>query len=185
MDYITILAIALSLSFDTFAVSLSYGVVRNQIIFSQATGVAIVFAIFQGGLTIGGFFFGSIISGGFRSADYWIAFGFLLFLGVKMIIQGLREGKEEIKDYGNPLMLFTAAIATSIDAFAVGVSFALLNVHIWSAGMLISAVTFIASMTAIRIGKSAGERLGSKVEVLGGIILIGIGLKILIENQLL
>jgi manganese efflux pump family protein len=65
------------------------------------------------------------------------------------------------------------------------VSFALLNVHIWSAGMLISAVTFIASMTAIRIGKSAGERLGSKVEVLGGIILIGIGLKILIEHQLL
>jgi manganese efflux pump family protein len=60
MDYITILAIALSLSFDTFAVSLSYGVVRNQIIFSQATGVAIVFAIFQGGLTVGGFFFGSI-----------------------------------------------------------------------------------------------------------------------------
>jgi manganese efflux pump family protein len=185
MDYITILAIALSLSFDTFAVSLSYGVVRNQIIFRQATRVAVVFAIFQGGLTIGGYFFGSIISGTLRSADHWIAFGFLLFLGVKMIIQGMKEEKEELKDYSNPIMLFTAAIATSIDAFAVGVSFALLNVQIWSAGILIAAVTFIASMTAIRIGKSAGERLGSRVEILGGIILITIGLKILIEHQLL
>jgi manganese efflux pump family protein len=185
MDYITILAIALSLSFDTFAVSMSYGVVRNQIIFMQATRVAVVFAIFQGGLTVTGYFMASFLSGALRSADHWVAFSFLVFLGVKMIIQGMKEEKEEIRDYSNPLVLCTAAIATSIDAFAVGVSFALLNVQIWSAGILIAAVTFIASMTAIRIGKSAGERLGSKVEVLGGIILVGIGLKILIEHQLL
>lgn len=181
MDYITILAIALGLSLDTFAVSLSYGVVRNGIIFRQATRVAGVFAIFQGGLTVAGYFLGSVIAGAFSGTGHLIAFGFLLFLGIKMIVEGSRPEKDEIKDYSNPFLLCSAAIATSIDAFAVGISLALLNVQIWGAGTLIAAVTFIASMTAIRIGKSAGERLGNRVEILGGIILIGIGLKILIE----
>ena len=81
------------------------------------------------------------------------------------------------------LVLFTIALGTSIDAFAVGISFALLSVAIWQAGIIIGAVTFLASMTAIRIGKSAGERLGNKVEIVGGLILIGIGLKIFIEHM--
>ena len=182
MDYITILAIALGLSFDTFAVSLSYGVVRNEIIFRQATRVAVVFAIFQGGLTVAGYFLGSLVSDAASGADHWIAFVLLLFLGGKMIIEGIREKKEEVKDYNNPLLLCTAAIATSIDAFAVGVSLAFLQVEIWGAGVLIGFVTFLASMIAIRIGKSAGERLGNRVEVLGGIILIAIGVKILVEH---
>lgn len=182
MDYVTILAIALGLSFDTFAVSLSYGVVRNGIIFRQATGVAIVFAFFQGGLTIAGYFLGSIVSGILNEADHWIAFGLLLFLGGKMIMEGLKTDREEIKDYSNPVMLCTAAFATSIDAFAVGISLALLSVGIWGAGILIGVITFLASMTAIRIGKSAGEKLGNRVEILGGLILIVIGLKILLEH---
>lgn len=182
MDYITILAIALGLSFDTFAVSLSYGVVRNGIIFSQATRVATVFAFFQGGLTVAGYFIGSFVSGTVKEADHWIAFGLLLFLGGKMLIEAMKQEKDEAQDYSNPVMLCTAAIATSIDAFAVGVSLALLSVKIWGAGFLIGAVTFIASMMAIRIGKSAGEKLGSKVEMLGGLILIAIGIKILLEH---
>jgi len=184
MDYITLLAIALSLSFDTFAVSVSYGVVRNGIIFRQATHVAIVFALFQGGLTVAGYFLGSMVSGVIKDADHWVAFGLLLFLGGKMIIQGLREKIEEVKDYSNPLVLCTAAVATSIDAFAVGVSLAFLAIEIWRAGILIGFVTFLASMIAIRIGKSAGERLGNRVEILGGIILIAIGIKILLEHLL-
>ncbi|HEX2968014.1 MAG TPA: manganese efflux pump MntP family protein [Bacteroidales bacterium] len=184
MDYLTILAIALGLSFDTFAVSLSYGVVRNGIIFRQASRVALVFAAFQGGLTVAGYFLGSFVSGLLSEADHWIAFGLLLFLGGKMIFEGFREDNEEVKDYGNPFILCTAAVATSIDAFAVGVSLALLRIEIWGAGILIGAVTFLASMTAIRIGKSAGERLGSKVEILGGLMLIGIGIKILMEHLL-
>lgn len=182
MDYITLLAIALGLSFDTFAVSLSYGVVRNGIIFRQATRVAIVFALFQGGFTVTGYFLGSFLSGAMKEADHWIAFGLLLFLGGKMIYEGMKQEKEELQDYSNPVMLCTAAIATSVDAFAVGVSLALLSVKIWGAGFLIGAVTFIASMMAIRIGKSAGEKLGSKVEILGGLILIAIGFKILLEH---
>jgi manganese efflux pump family protein len=185
MDYFTILAIALGLSFDTFAVSFSYGVIRSRILFGQATKFAVVLAIFQGGLTVAGYFLGAIISNALKAVDHWIALGLLSFLGIKMIVEGLRKTQEEEKkDYSNTFVLLTIALGTSIDAFAVGISFALLDVKIWESGILIGAVTFLASMTAIRIGKSAGERLGNKVEIIGGLILISIGLKIFIEHML-
>ena len=185
MDNFTILAIALGLSFDTFAVSLSYGVIRNGILFRQATWVAIVLAVFQGGLTVAGYFLGSIISGTLKATDHWIALGLLSFLGIKMIVEGLKRTRDEgPKDFGSTIVLLTIALGTSIDAFAVGISFALLDVMIWEAGILIGAVTFLASMAAIRIGKSAGERLGNKVEIIGGVILIAIGFKIFLEHLL-
>jgi putative Mn2+ efflux pump MntP len=185
MDYFTILVIAIGLSFDTFAVSLSYGVVRSKILFRQASRIAIVLAVFQGGLTVAGYFLGSIVSDVLKATDHWIALGLLSFLGIKMIIEGLRKTKnEETKDFSSTIVLLTIALGTSIDAFAVGISFALLDVKIWEAGVVISAVTFLASMTAIRIGKSAGVRLGNKVEIIGGLLLIAIGLKIFIEHIL-
>jgi manganese efflux pump family protein len=183
MDYFTIIAIALGLSFDTFAVSLSYGVIRNGILFRQATRVAIVLALFQGGLTIAGYFLGSIISGQIKAMDHWVALFLLGFLGIKMIVEGLKKNTDEKgKDFSKTIILLTIALGTSIDAFAVGISFALLDVKIWEAGVLIGAVTFLASMTAIRIGKSAGERLGNKIEIFGGLILVAIGLKIFLEH---
>jgi manganese efflux pump family protein len=186
MDNFTILAIALGLSFDTFAVSLSMGVVRNKILFRQAAEIAVVLAIFQGGLTIGGYFLGSIISNALKATDHWVALLLLSFLGIKMIIEGIRSHGEEAgnRDFSSRLVLFTIAVGTSIDAFAVGISFAILNVQIWKAGTLIGMVTFLASMTAIRIGKSAGGRLGNKVEIVGGLILIAIGIKIFLEHIL-
>jgi putative Mn2+ efflux pump MntP len=185
MDYFTILAVAIGLSFDIFAVSLTYGVVRNGIVFRQASGVAIILALFQGGLTVAGYFLGSIISSALKATDHWIALGLLGFLGIKMIIEGLKNnGGAESRDFNKTLVLFTIALGTSIDAFAVGISFAILNVKIWSSGIIIGAVTFLASMIAIRIGKSAGERLGKKVEILGGLILIAIGFKIFLEHVL-
>jgi len=185
MDYFTILIIALSLSFDTFAVSLSYGVIRNGILFRQALWIAIVFALFQGGLTIAGYYLGSIISDDLKAADHWIALGLLSFLGAKMIIEGLKKREaEKTKDFNSTLVLLTIAIGTSIDAFAVGISFALLDVKIWEAGIVISTVTFLASMAAIRIGISAGKRLGNKVEIIGGLLLIAIGIKIFLEHMM-
>jgi putative Mn2+ efflux pump MntP len=185
MDIFTILAIALGLSFDTFAVSLSYGVIRSGILFHQASRIAIVLAVFQGGLTVAGYFLGSIISVALKATDHWIALIVLSFLGIKMIVEGRRKNNvQETKDFSSTIVLITIALGTSIDAFAVGVSFALLEVKIWISGILIGAVTFIASMTAIRIGKSAGGRLGNKVEILGGLILIAIGLKIFLEHIL-
>jgi len=185
MDYVTILAIATGLSFDTFAASLSYGVVRYRILFRQAVRVAVILALFQGGLTVAGYFIGAIISNALKAVDHWVALALLAFLGIKMIVEGLRKGDQrESMDYSKLMVLFTIALGTSIDAFAVGISFALLDVKIWTSGIIIALVTFLASMTAIRIGKSAGETLGHKVEIIGGIMLIAIGIKIFLEHML-
>ena len=186
MDNFTILAVALGLSFDTFAVSLSLGFVRNTILFRQASEIAIILALFQGGLTVLGYFLGSIISSSLKATDHWVALLLLTFLGIKMIIEGKKRSEDDTvsRDFSSRLVLFTIALGTSIDAFAVGISFALLDVRIWKAGILIGMVTFIASMTAIRIGKSAGGRLGNKVEIIGGMILIAIGIKIFLEHFL-
>lgn len=185
MDYVTIIAVALGLCFDTFAVSLSCGMVQSGILFRQAVRVAFIFALFQGGLTFAGYFLGSLVSEALQSIDHWIALALLSFLGIKMIIEGLKHEDQKVPvDYTSSRILMTLAIGTSIDAFAVGISFALLDVIIWISGLIIGTVTFLASMTAIRIGKSAGEKLGQKVEIAGGIILIAIGIKIFLEHIL-
>ncbi len=185
MDFITIVAVALGLSFDTFAVSLSYGVVRNRILFRQAVRIALILAVFQAGLLVIGYFLGSVVSEIIKAADHWIALALLSFLGIRMIVEGIKKKEEdEMRDYTKTSTLLAIAVGTSIDAFAVGISFALLDIMIWISGIIIGAVTFLASMTAIRIGKSAGERLGQKVEIIGGIILFAIGIKIFLEHML-
>jgi putative Mn2+ efflux pump MntP len=183
MDFITIIGIALGLSFDTFAVSLSCGVVESKMRFKNAIRIALMLALFQGAMPVLGYFLGSTVSQHIGKLDHWVAFGLLMILGTRMVIEGLKkEDDREPVDFRKLSVLLTMAVGTSIDAFAVGISFAFLNVKIWSAGLLIGTVTFLASMTAIRIGKSAGSRLGSRVEILGGIILAAIGTKILIEH---
>jgi putative Mn2+ efflux pump MntP len=185
MDYLTIIGIAVGLCFDTFAVSLSFGVIQFKVLFRQAVRLALILAIFQGGMTVAGFFLGSIVSNTLKAVDHWIALGLLSILGIKMIIEGLKKQEmKEITDYSKPLVILTIALGTSIDAFAVGISFAFLDVKIWSAGIIIGAVTFLASMVAIRIGKSAGEKLGQRVEIVGGLILVAIGIKIFLEHIL-
>lgn len=183
MDLITITAIGLGLSFDSFAVSLSCGVIESRIRFRNAMRIAFILALFQGGLTVLGFFIGSTVSGSIQKYDHWVAFLLLMFLGIRMIIGGLKDGAERQPiDINRWPVVLTMAVGTSIDAFAVGISFALLRVQIWTAGLIIGTVTFLASMTAIRIGKSAGSRLGSRVEIIGGIILAAIGVRILVEH---
>jgi putative Mn2+ efflux pump MntP len=185
MDFITIVAVAIGLSFDTFAVSISYGVIRSRILFRQAVRIALALAVFQAGLLVIGYFLGSFVSEIIKAADHWIALALLSFLGIRMIVEGIkRKEEDEMRDYTKTSTLLAVAVGTSIDAFAVGISFALLDIMIWISGIIIGAVTFLASMTAIRIGKSAGERLGQKVEIIGGIILFAIGVKIFLEHML-
>jgi putative Mn2+ efflux pump MntP len=185
MDFITIVAVAIGLSFDTFAVSLSYGVIQNKILFKQAVRFALMLAVFQAGFLMIGYFLGSFVSDIMKAADHWVALILLSVLGIRMLIEGLKKKeKDEIRDYSSTITLITIAIGTSIDAFAVGISFALLSIRIWNSAVIIGTVTFLASMIAIRIGKSAGERLGNKVEIIGGLILIAIGVKIFLEHTL-
>jgi manganese efflux pump family protein len=180
MDIVTLLLVALGLSFDSFAISLTCGVVEDKIIFRAAVRMAFIMAFFQGGFTVVGFFLGSIVSSRLESVDHWIAMGLLGFLGARMVINGLwpdkNGNKNDITSFPN---IVTMAVGTSIDALAVGVSFAFLALNIWYAGFIIGAVTFLASMTAIRLGKSAGKKLGPRTEIIGGVILIAIGLRIL------
>lgn len=183
MGLYTLLAIAVGLSFDTFAVSLTFGVVQSQIKFFKALSVAFIMALFQGGLPVAGFFLGSLISRYASAMDHWVAFILLAILGGRMIYEGIRDNKTgNLHNIMKPSIVFAMAIGTSIDAFAVGVSFAFLKADIWFSAVIIGGVTFVASMIAIRIGKSAGPKLGSGVEILGGVILIAIGVKILLDH---
>jgi len=185
MDLITLFFVALGLSFDSFAISLTCGVIEDRIVFWSATKVAFIMAFFQGGFTVLGFFLGSVVSTTLGSYDHWVAMGLLSYLGVRMIIGGMKPELIRVRsDITSLPNIITMAVGTSIDALAVGVSFAFLSINIWFSGFLIGAVTFFASMVAIRIGKSAGKKLGPRVEVAGGIILVAIGLKILIEHLL-
>ncbi len=185
MDLLTIIAVAIGLSFDTFAVSLSFGVIQNRMLFIQALKVAFVMAFSQAGFLVAGYFAGSIISEFIKAADHWVALILLSFLGIRMVVEGLKDSENnKIIDCTKPLTLISAAVSTSIDAFAVGISFALLEIRIWISGIIIGIVTFLASMTAIRIGKSAAGRLDRKVLFVGGLILIAIGIKIFLEHTL-
>jgi putative Mn2+ efflux pump MntP len=185
MDLITLLLVALGLSFDSFAISLTCGVVEDKIGFWSAIKVAIIMAFFQGGFTVAGFFLGSVVSTELGIYDHWIAMVLLGFLGIRMIFNGLRPNPEiKRSDITSLPNIITMSVGTSIDALAVGVSFAFLSINIWLSGCVIGAVTFLASMTAIRLGKAAGKKLGSRVEIAGGLILVGIGLKIFLEHLL-
>jgi putative Mn2+ efflux pump MntP len=183
MDTVTITGIALGLSFDTFAVSLSCGVAESRIRFSEAVTIALILALFQGVLPVIGYFLGSTVSRYISRVDHWVAFGLLMILGIRMVAEGLKRDDKKVSfNFRKLSVLFTLAVGTSIDSFAVGISFAFLGVRIWFAGLIIGTVTFLASMTAIRIGKSAGPRLGSWAEILGGVILAAVGTKILIAH---
>ncbi len=185
MDIITIFLIAIGLSFDTFAVSVSTGLVIKQIKFKQALKVAFVLAFLQTAMPLIGWFAGKQISSLIESFDHWLAFVLLFILGVKMIIESFK--KEEDKTNFNPLkfsVLIGMGIATSIDALVVGVSFAFIKTNIWLALALIGFITFLVAMLGMLFGKNVGNKFGKKFEILGGLILISIGVKILISHIL-
>ena len=184
MDFITLLIIAIGLSFDTFAVSVSTGLTICEIRLWQAVRVAIVLAIFQAAMPLIGWILGTQVASYINEYDHWIAFGLLTILGGKMIYESFKE-KEEEKKF-NPLkltVLIGMAIATSIDALVVGVSFAFFkDLNIYWTILIIGAVTFLVAMIGMLFGKKVGNRFGTKMEIIGGLILIGIGLKILISH---
>ena len=185
MDILTLFALAVGLSFDTFAVSLSFGITRNGISFREAMKIAIIMAVFQGGFPVAGYFLGSVVSGYVVVLDHWIALALLSGLGGKMILDGLKRDPEcAPRDITRFRVLLALSVGTSIDAFAVGVSLAFISVGIWHSALVIGVVTFLASMTAIRIGKAAASRLGPGIEIAGRIILILIGIKIVLEHTL-
>ncbi|MBN1649780.1 MAG: manganese efflux pump [Bacteroidales bacterium] len=184
MDFVTLFLIAIGLSFDSFAVSLANGLSIKRLspwlIFKSSANLA----LFQGAMPLIGYY----IAIGFQKTivdyDHWIAFLLLSLIGSKMIYESLakKEAVEKNKDQLSKIKLVIQGIGTSIDALAIGVSFALLEIAILKPVIIIFSVTFIASLIGIQLGKNYGKKLGSKMEMIGGIILIAIGIKILIEH---
>jgi putative Mn2+ efflux pump MntP len=187
MDILTVLILAIGLSMDSFAVSIGCGLAEQKISFRHAARISFSLAFFQGILPIAGWYMGTEIKGFVEGVDHWIAFLLLVFLGGKMIIESLKnDDSGESLDIYSWKRIITISIATSIDALVVGFSYALASTrNIFAGALIIGAVTFFFAMLGIRIGKDVGYSFGSKVEMLGGIILIGIGLKILIQHTLI
>ena len=183
MELLTIFLIAISLSFDTFAVSISSGLILKRIDFINATKIALTMAIFQALMPVLGWLAGAGIKQYAESSDHWIAFFILALLGGKMIYESYASNPGE-RDF-NPLdlkVMIGMAIATSIDALVVGFSFALLDYKILISVFIIGAVTYIVAMLGMLFGKNIGSSMGRRMEMIGGIMLMLIGLKILIEH---
>lgn len=186
MEIITIVFLAIGLSFDSFAVSVCSGLNLPHIRFFQATKIAIFLAVFQSFMPLLGWLVGNSVKSVIEPVDHWIAFGLLSLIGGKMIIESFVS--TENREIKNPLhirVILTLSLATSIDALAVGFSFATLLDKIVLAVVVIGVVTFIASMLGILLGKKTGPKINKYAEIAGGLILIFIGLKILIEHMLL
>lgn len=186
MEIITIVFLAIGLSFDSFAVSVCSGLNLPHIRFFQATKIAIFLAVFQSFMPLLGWLVGNSVKSVIEPVDHWIAFGLLSLIGGKMIIESfVSTENSEIKNPLDIRVILTLSLATSIDALAVGFSFATLLDKIVLAVVVIGVVTFIASMLGILLGKKTGPKINKYAEIAGGLILIFIGLKILIEHMLL
>jgi manganese efflux pump family protein len=182
MHFVTILLIAIGLSFDTFAVSVSSGVVLPKITFREGIRIAIVLAFFQALMPLIGWGAGKGIVTYAKEIDHWIAFILLLGLGAKMIYESFSNKEGEKFNPLNLKVRIGMAIATSIDALIVGFGFAFLEYRILYSTCIIGSITFIVSMLGLLFGKKVGAKLGKRMEIIGGIILIGIGVKILVEH---
>lgn len=182
-EIITFFLIGIGLSFDSFAVSISCGLVRKEIRFIQACLIAASLAFFQALFPAIGWFIGISVKNLIVSVDHWIAFGLLMIVGLKMIFEGIKANSK-LQDFNpfKPLILISLSIATSIDALVVGLSYGFLDTQILFPVLIIGFITFVASMLGILFGKNIPAKRSRQTIVLGGIILIGIGTKILIEH---
>lgn len=183
MEILTIVFLAIGLSFDSFAVSVCSGLNLPHIRFFQAAKIAIFLAVFQALMPLIGWLVGNSMKSIIEPVDHWLAFGLLVLIGGKMIIESLAStGQREIKNPLHLKVILLLSLATSIDALAVGFSFATLLDKIIIAVFIIGAITFIAAMLGILLGKKMGPKVSRYAEITGGLILIAIGLKILIEH---
>jgi putative Mn2+ efflux pump MntP len=183
VQLITILFIAVGLAMDAFAVSVVAGGVHKDLRVRHALRMALFFGGFQTFMPVVGFFAGLGLKEYIKAFDHWIAFGLLCLVGGKMIYESFRlEAAEKNRDPSDLLTLLALSLATSIDALAVGITLSLLQASLALAVTIIGLVTFGLSCAGVFLGKRFGHLLDSKAEILGGLILIAIGVKILIEH---
>ena len=186
MGIVELLLTAIALSMDAFAVSVCKGLGMRRMRYDQALVISLYFGVFQALMPLVGWLLGTSFSRYIQAFDHWIAFVLLAFLGGKMLWDvfhekedGEQESAERRLDHRE---LFMLAIATSIDALAVGIAFACLDVNIWSSVSIIGVTTLVISFAGVWIGNRFGNRFQKKAEIAGGLVLILIGVKILAEH---
>ncbi len=189
MGVIEIFLIGVGLSMDAFAVAICKGLAMRKVNKKQCFVIALFFGGFQALMPFLGWALGSQFADKIKAIDHWIAFILLLYIGGKMVIEAIKERKEEDKvEVMDPPLdikeLFILAIATSIDALAVGITFSFLNVNIVEAISVIGCTTFVISAVGVFIGNIFGNKYKTKAEIVGGLILIFIGAKILVEHMM-
>ena len=184
MDILTIFLIAVGLAMDAFAASITKGLTFKKNRRKSAIFLASLFGGFQMLMPVIGWAAGLSFKDVIVGIDHWIAFGLLSFIGVKMIYESSKNGDNKKEDNIKLSSAFILAVATSIDALMVGVSFAFLEISIALPIALIGAVTFLLSFVGFIFGYGIGKLFGKKIEILGGVILILIGIRILIEHLL-
>ena len=182
MDFVTLLTLAVGLAMDAFAVSICKGLAMREKVLKKGIIVGLWFGGFQALMPTIGFFLGTQFKDQITSIDHWIAFVLLGLIGINMVKEALSNDEEQADDSIAVKEMFMLAVATSIDALAVGITFAFLNVHIVSAASIIGVCTFLISFAGVKIGNIFGTKYKSKAELAGGIILILLGFKILFEH---
>ncbi|TKJ38845.1 MAG: hypothetical protein CEE38_03865 [Planctomycetes bacterium B3_Pla] len=185
MDYITIVVIAVGLAMDAFVVSIVSGSAYKQLRIRHALRIALFFGGFQAFMPLIGSLAGLTLREYIESCHCWIAFGLLTAVGTKMIYESFKiKSVEENFDPSNIFVLLVLSVATSIDALAVGITLSLIAGSIITAAVIIGLITFVLSYLGVFIGKKFGHFFETKLEAIGGLILIGIGVKILLEHVL-
>lgn len=183
MNKITILFIAVSLALDAFSVSITSGITIKSLRINHALKIAFFFGVFQAVMPVIGWLTGLGLKNFISGIDHWIAFGLLFTIGIKMIYESTKIGSIERKiDPLNIYVLLILSIATSIDALAIGITLSFLKVSIVLPVIIIGIITFILSFFGAYIGNKAGHLFENKAEAAGGVILICIGIKILIQH---
>jgi len=183
MSTLTLLGIALGLAMDAFAVAIGAGLQLCGATPRQVFRLAWHFGLFQALMPIIGWLAGRTVSEYIEPVDHWIAFGLLAFIGGKMIYEAFQHDEEaEVCDPTKGWRMVMLSIATSIDALAVGLSLALLGTSIWWPALVIGVVAGVMTIIGMELGKRFGALLGRRMEVVGGLILIAIGIKILVEH---
>ena len=182
MSFFELLLIAVSMSMDAFAVSICKGLSARKVTAAHCLSVGGWFGGFQGMMPVIGFVLTSLFESLICSFSHWIAFGLLVFIGGNMIREAFEKDEDEVDDSFSFMTMLTLAVATSIDALAMGVTLNLSGANIWIAAPLIAVTTAILSPIGLKVGSVFGTKYKNKAEFIGGLVLVGLGVKILLEG---
>ncbi len=186
MDFFTTIILAIGLAMDVFAVSLGVGTSPIEKTGRLVFRLSFHFGLFQGMMTLFGWLAGSTIVHWIEGFDHWLALILLAWIGIRMILSAVRSGDDDsyTEDPSRGMMLVGLSVATSIDALAAGLSMAMMNINLYLACITIALVSTGFSLIGLLLGNALGKRFGKSMEILGGLILISIGIRVVVSHML-